>query len=215
MTLSAQAYATLKHKIVTLQLQPGSVIDENALRDELGLGRTPIREALQRLAREQLVNIIPRRGTFVSDVNMADLPLLYETRAVLEKHTAQLAAQRGTPDHWADMEAVLAEAKLTQEVADRPNHMIEIDRRCHEIIYAAAANPYLTDTLTQLYAQSHRLWHIYLARVDNMEQAVLEHREMMEALQAAEVERVGDLMEQHIRSFQADIQAAIMGKIRG
>lgn len=213
MTLSTQAYETLKQKIVTLQLAPGAVIDEGQLRAELGLGRTPIREALQRLAREQLVNIIPRRGTFVSDINMIDLPLLYETRAVLERHTAGLAATRGTQAHWDDMADVLAEATLVQNHPERNNHMIEIDRRCHEIMYAAAANHFLTDTLTQLYAQSHRLWHIYLSKVDTMEQAVFEHREILGALRSADADRASELMEQHIRAFQAEIQAAIVSEL--
>jgi DNA-binding GntR family transcriptional regulator len=214
MSLSMQAYTLLKHKIITLQLQPGDVIDENRLREEFGLGRTPIREALQRLDREQLVHIIPRRGTFVSDVNMADLPLLYETRAVLERHTAQLAAVRGTQAHWNDMANVLAEAPVAQTLPDRANHMIEIDRRCHEIMYAAAANHFLTDTLTQLYAQSHRLWHIYLAKVNTMQQAVLEHRQILDALKSADATRAGDLIERHIRSFQAEIQAAIVSDLQ-
>ncbi len=214
MSLSTQAYTTIKQQIVTLQLRPGAVIDENALRANLGLGRTPIREALQRLNREQLVNIIPRRGTFVSDINMADLPLLYETRAVLERHTAELAALRGTQAHWDDMADVLDEATLAQTLPNRANHMIEIDQRCHEIMYAAAANHFLTDTLTQLYAQSHRLWHIYLSKVDTMQQAVLGHREILHALSSADAARAGDLMEKHIRSFQAEIEAAIVSELK-
>ncbi len=214
MSLSTQAYTTIKQKIITLQLQPSDVIDENALRTELGLGRTPIREALQRLDREQLVNIIPRRGTFVSEISMSDLPLLYETRAVLERHTAELAALRGTQAHWEDMTNVLAEAALAETAPDHANHMIEIDRRCHEIIYAAATNRFLTDTLIQLYAQSNRLWHLYLAKVDRMQQAVLEHQEILAALKSADSTRAGNLMEKHIRSFQAEIQAAIVSELK-
>ena len=158
MSLSKQAYEAIKHKIVTLELEPGSVIDETALRNELGLGRTPIREALQLLERDKLVSIIPRRGMFVTEISMADLTLLYESRKVLESYIARLAAQRGSEANWQRMQRVL------DDVSDGDNfapveQLIEADRLCHEIMFDAADHPYLGDTLIMLYAQSHRLWH--------------------------------------------------------
>ena len=100
MSLSQQAYTQIKHRIVTLQLAPGSVVNEAQLLEELTFGRTPIREALQRLEREQLVTILPRRGIFVASIDFNDLQRLFEMRVPLEVLAVQLATQRGSSGHW-------------------------------------------------------------------------------------------------------------------
>ena len=99
--------------------------------------------------------------------------MLYETRAILEPYAARLAVRRGGPDHWQAMAACLARA---ERPGVSPAELIDIDRECHEIIWAAAENRFLTDTLDMLYAQSDRLWHMYLADVADMLHAVDEHR---------------------------------------
>src|SRR5260370_5958470 len=91
---SEEAYHRILERIVCLEMPPGSVVNEAHLREELKIGRTPIREALQRLARENLVRSIPHRGTFVTDVNITDLARITEVRVVLESHAARLAAER-------------------------------------------------------------------------------------------------------------------------
>src|SRR5690242_4804455 len=91
---SEEAYARILERIVSLEMPPGSVVNEARLREELRIGRTPIREALQRLARENLVKPIPHRGTFVTDVNITDLARITEVRVVLEAHAARLAAEK-------------------------------------------------------------------------------------------------------------------------
>ena len=82
--------------IVRLELAPGDVVREEALQRQLGIGRTPIREALQRLARDQFVTVMPRRGMLVSSIDVSELSLLFETRAVMEPYAARLACMRGT-----------------------------------------------------------------------------------------------------------------------
>jgi Transcriptional regulators len=91
---SEAAYLRIRDRIVSLDMPPGSVVNEARLREELVIGRTPIREALQRLALENLVKSIPHRGTFVTDVNITDLARITEVRVVLESHAARLAAER-------------------------------------------------------------------------------------------------------------------------
>ena len=83
--------------IIGVDLAPGDVVREDVLQEQLGIGRTPIREALQRLARDQFVTVIPRRGMFVSSIDVSELSLLFETRTVMEPYAARLAALRGTP----------------------------------------------------------------------------------------------------------------------
>ena len=128
MSLSERAYHQIRHMIVRLELAPGDVIREDGLQARLGLGRTPIREALQRLVRDQFVVVLPRRGMYVANVDLADLGLLYETRSTLEPYAMRLAAVRGTETQWGEMSDVLAQA--TQR--STPDELLAIDRRCRE-----------------------------------------------------------------------------------
>lgn len=207
---SQQAYEVIKHQIVSLHLRPGSTIDEARLQTELGLGRTPIREALQRLTQEKLVAIAPRRGTFVTGIELMDLKLLFEARVPLEGLAARLAAQRGSNAHWQKMEAVLS--ALVDNGAPHSNEdMIAVDAACHEIMYDAAGNPFLRDTLVTLYALSLRLWYYSLSQMGDVSSAIAEHRTILEALQQRQGDRAAQIMEQHIQAFQTEIQAAMAG----
>ena len=208
-TLSQKAYDELRTMIVRLDLAPGDVLREDDLRERLGIGRTPIREALQRLAREHFVTVIPRRGMFVAGIDVSDLSMLFETRTVLEPYAARLAAARGTTEQWA---AMTAELKATKKTRGN-EQLMAIDRRCHEIMWEAARNRFLLDTLDTLYAQSDRLWHLYLADVADMRHAVHEHVEILDALESGDGDRAGRLVESHVRAFDADIRAAVTERL--
>ena len=106
-SLSEEAYTQLRSMIVRLDFVPGDVLREDDLQDQLGIGRTPIREALQRLEREHFVNVVPRQGIFVTGIDVGELSMLFETRSVLEPYAARLAALRGTDDSWEAMEEAL------------------------------------------------------------------------------------------------------------
>src|SRR5438067_12386076 len=112
-----RAYLLIRDQIITLMLAPGAVIEEARLREELGLGRTPIREAVQRLAHENLVSFVPHRGTFVADINLTDLHRLTEVRTEMESYAARLAAERATARDRAQMEALMVELS-TIDVAE-------------------------------------------------------------------------------------------------
>ena len=207
-TLSEQAYQQLRDLIVRLDLAPGDVLREDALQTRLGIGRTPIREALQRLAREHFVAVIPRRGMFVSGIDVSELSMLFETRMVLEPYAARLAAARGTDAHWSAMDDALSSTKRAG-----PEELMAIDRSCHVLMWEAADNRFLLDTLDMLYAQSDRLWHLYLADVSDMTDAVDEHREILELLRAGSGDGVDHLLERHIRSFDEQIRAAVTDRL--
>ena len=196
--------------IVRLDLAPGDVLREEALQEQLGIGRTPIREALQRLERDQFVTVIPRRGMFVSPIDVDDLSLLYETRAVMEPYAARLAAERGTPEQWDEMAAVI-ERSLRPGM--RPEDLLDVDRRCHEIIWAAAGNRFLTDTLDAMYAQSDRVWHMYLADVYDTRLAVDEHIEMLELLRRGDGPGSAAAMATHLGDFDDQVRAAVASRL--
>src|SRR5437773_8338074 len=142
---SEEAYARLLERIVSLDMPPGSVVNEARLREELKIGRTPIREALQRLARENLVRSIPHRGTFITDVNITDLARITEVRIVLEAHAARLAAEKLTA---TDREAIgeLLDLLRRGRVTDQRD-LMQLDQQIHRLVYHTAHNPFLEATL--------------------------------------------------------------------
>ncbi len=207
-TLAEEAYDHIRRAIVRLDLAPGDVLKEDDLRERYGIGRTPIREALQRLAREHFVSIIPRRGMFVAGIDVSELSLLFETRTVLEPYAARLAAARGTQDHWEQMQAALDAA-----VSADSDELMVIDHRCHELMWDAAGNRFLLDTLDVLYAQSDRLWHLYLSEVADMTEAVDEHRTVLASLRDGDGDTAATLMDQHVRAFDDQIRAAVTARL--
>lgn len=195
--------------IIRLELAPGEVVREEALQHELGIGRTPIREALQRLARDQFVTVIPRRGMLVSSIDVSEFSLLFETRSVMEPYAARLACMRGTATEWDEMERVID----ASAAADGDEQLLEVDRRCHEIIWNAAGNRFLTDTLDVLYAQSDRVWHMYLADVADTRHAVDEHAGILDLLRAGDADIVANAVEAHVKSFDAQVRAAVTQRL--
>ncbi|MEP7204264.1 MAG: GntR family transcriptional regulator [Ilumatobacteraceae bacterium] len=208
-SLSEQAFQAIRRMIVTLELSPGAVVREDGLQVQLGLGRTPIREALQRLVRDQFVTIIPRRGMYVSSIDVSELSTLYETRAILEPYVMRLASARGRAADWDAMSAALARASTDST----PTQLLEIDRECREIVWAAADNRFLTETLDMLYAQSDRLWHLYLSDVAAPEQVIDEHRAIHAALVDGDGERAASLIESHMHAFNDKIGAAVRRRL--
>jgi len=204
-SLSEEAYSELRSMIVRLVFAPGDVLREDDLRDQLGIGRTPIREALQRLERQHFVNVVPRQGIFVTGIDVGELSMLFETRSVLEPYAARLAALRGTDDSWEAMEQAL---DRTVGVTNG-DELLAIDRSCHELMWQAAGNRFLIDTLDMLYAQSDRLWHLYLSDVADPGHAVEEHVAILNALRSGESDLAASLVDDHVASFDAQIRDAV------
>lgn len=208
--MSQQAYDRIKQMIVALELGPGAVIDETVLQDELGFGRTPIREALKRLALEKLVIIVPRRGMFVADIGIRDLQHLLEVRLVLEKLAARLAAQRGTAEHWRHFDEILQRLE-TAAAEEDDDALIAADEQFHEALYDATENEFLQSNLTVLYTLNKRLWYYFLAEMGSMKGAVAEHRAIIRCLKARNGEQAAAEIEHHIQSFQETMQAILLG----
>ena len=123
-----------------------------------------MREALRRLAQERLVEVYPRRGMFVTKVDVRDLVRLCEVRVALEPEAARLAAERATQADLAELRALLAE--LDGRRRRDPRALIDLDERIHRAIYHASHNPFLAETLEQYYAHALRIWMVALARTD-------------------------------------------------
>jgi len=133
--LADRAYAELRDRIVTLVIAPGAPINEDALGRELEMGRTPVREAIKRLALENLVTVFPRRGTFASDINITDLAQISDVRVLLEGHAAARAAERLTPPLRAELERMIAEIDEREGSGDAAT-LMRLDAEIHRFIYA-------------------------------------------------------------------------------
>ena len=204
--IAERAYFDLRDRIVTLRLPPGTALVEDELMKELEIGRTPLREAIKRLALENLVEVRPRRGTYVTDVNVADIVHITEVRAELEGYAAQLAAMRMEDDGRLEAEALLDE--LEHLDPQDSEALMQIDERVHRLAWAAAENPYLLDTLEGYFALSLRIWYLVLDRVPGLWTAVHDQRAMIRAMLTRDGPRARALMKEHILEFQREIVVA-------
>jgi DNA-binding GntR family transcriptional regulator len=204
-SLGDRAYFAIRELIVTLELPPGSILSERELQDRLGLGRTPVREALQRLEGERLVEVYPRRGIFVSAVNVRDLGVLSEVRSVLERFAARLAAERSTPADRDSTLTLIAELEGLGAAADE-RALIDLDQRIHRHVYRCAHNAFLDSTLDGYYVLTLRIWFLALDRVTRLDDAVREHLELLEAIRDGDVERAEAAMRRHVAGFEQAIR---------
>ena len=202
-----KAYQQIKDKIITLEMAPGSVIQDSALTDMLGLGRTPIREALKLLEAENLIVTVPRRGIFVSHVSITDLQQLSELRVEVEGLSARLAAQRATEDELAGLVTCCDEFFTTQ--AGQTLQRVVIDRKFHYLLATATHNRFLQTEVERFYDLSLRLWNLALERVKAGDVNAASHREIVKAVKARNAELAEMQMQDHIRDFQKRVKAAM------
>lgn len=207
-SLSERAYYAIRELIITLELPPGSVVSERDLMRQLELGRTPVREALRRLAWESLVDVYPRRGMFVSSVEVRDLAGLSEVRCALEPVAARLASERASDEDRAVLTGLLDElARAADEHDERA--LIELDQRIHRHVYRCTHNPFLEETLVGYYLLTLRIWFLALDRVAHLGEAIHEHRVLLEAIRAGDGETAADAMLLHVERFEAAIRAVL------
>jgi DNA-binding GntR family transcriptional regulator len=198
-----RAYLAIRGLIVSLELPPGAVIDERELMQRLGLGRTPVREALRQLAQEQLVEVFPRRGSFVTGVDVRDLARISEVRAALEPEAARLAADRATEGERDQL------ADLSDQIKSGAD-LMALDERIHRAIYTAAHNHLLEKTLGEYYVLGLRIWMIALGRAEDLEDAVEAHRDLIQAIVAGDGDRAADLMRAHVENFEDSMRKVLV-----
>ena len=203
-TLAEQAYAAVERMIVTLELAPGALFSEGELAERVGIGRTPLREALQRLASERLVTAIPRRGMRVADIDLTDVQALLETRRVLERLVAQTAARRATPEQRGEL-ATVADAIRAAAARHDLDGFLRADRDGDALLEAASRNPYAAQTLSALHVHCRRLWVRFRHAGDLVESAI-HHSDVLrtvasgsESAAAAATDRLLDYLDDFAR----------------
>ena len=204
--LADRAYAELRDRIVTLRIAPGAPINEEALGRELALGRTPLREAIKRLALENLVVVYPRRGTFATEINITDLTAISDVRVQLEGHAAYRAAQRITAAQQDEL--IELEAELDAASGDA-TALMALDARVHRFVHRCAANPYLEQTLARYFNLSLRIWYLVLERLPHLATRVHEHSDLLAAIAAHDADRARAIVEEHVTRFEEEIRTVL------
>ena len=208
-----RAFRLIWERIITLQLAPGSPINEQNLAEDLDMDLGPVQEALKFLAHDRLVMTTPRHGMYVANVHRADLERLSEMRLTLEALSARLAAQRATPDDLEALDSLCQEfAAQTTPVEDR-KRLFSLDHRFHQAIAQAAHNQYLADTLERFFGLSLRLWYLALPYLGFLPDAVKEHLEMVEAIKAGDADRAAQIMHSHVQDFYAQVREALIARV--
>jgi DNA-binding GntR family transcriptional regulator len=205
--LADRAYVELRDQIVTLAIPPGAPLHEESLGRELGLGRTPLREAVKRLALENLVAVYPRRGTFVTEINITDLAHVSDVRVQLEGHAAYRAAQRLTGPQRDELDALLDE--IAQPDGRAAADLMGLDARIHRFVYRCAGNPYLRDTLERYLNLSLRIWYLVLGRLPHLFERVHEHGDLLQAIRDGNAERARAIAADHVETFEREIRGVL------
>jgi DNA-binding GntR family transcriptional regulator len=196
-TLTDTAADALRDRLLAGTWSPGTPLRQEALADQLGVSRIPLREALRRLEAEGLVVLQPHRGAVVADLPLADIAELFELRALLESDLARRAVPRLEAAHH---DAIRAAARTFEAAADTGDSAAwgEANRRFHLALYAAAERPRTLEVVARLHAQSDRYTRLQLALTHGLGRAVREHRAIAVAARAGDARRTSTLVRAHI-----------------
>lgn len=206
-TLAERAYEQLRELIISAQLGPGQLIDEELMIERVGIGRTPLREAMRRLRSEGLLDIYPHRGAFVPEVTVRDLRQISEARRVLEGYAAAKAAQVTSEAFRRDLVAAYEELQNIDET--RADRLLETDARMHEAIYQAMDNRYIEHTLKQYFTLSQRMWNYVMPRLHVISSHVEEHSELIQAVLERDPEKAEQLAVCHVTNFERAVLEAL------
>lgn len=208
-TLAERAYLQLRDRIVTLRMPPGSLVREDEMIKELGMSRTPIREALLRLALEKLIMPITRRGTFVSDVNVGDVRTIYELRRELEGAAAAWAAERRTEADIREMDELIEELRQIPRASSiDARAQLSPDQKAHFLIYRMCQNQLLAEALRMHYFLSARIWFLAGGRVTMLEPFDLTI-DVLEAIKGGNSEDARRLAQLHNDHAESTLRAAL------
>jgi len=207
-SLTDCAYGDLEELIVTLKLAPGSAVSEMALSQRLGIGRTPIREALQRLARERLVTILPRRGILVTEINIKSQLRLLEVRREVERLVAKNAARRATPEERARFLEIARSFEKSARSNDEVTFM-RVDREFNELAVRAARNEFAAGAMGLMHSLSRRFWYIHYKQAADMPLTAKLHADIARAIAAGKENAAGKALDRLLDSIDSFTRATV------
>lgn len=205
-SLNELAYLRFRQALITLRYKPGEYLNMAQVMADLTVGRTPVNQAVHRLAAEGLLQILPRKGVMVAPLSVDDALELIEVRLVNEQLCTRLAAARITPAQSAQLRDVnrrLAEACQQRD----PLTMMACDNQFHHLLASIAANRRLMDILSVIHGQAQRFWASTLSDTAHVEEVIAEHDSIIDALDAGDTDAAEHAARQHILSFRSALLA--------
>jgi DNA-binding GntR family transcriptional regulator len=208
-SLADKAYVAIRDQLIMLDIRPNDPIDDDELAKGLGVGRTPVREALKRLEGDRLVVSYPRRGTFATGMDISDLAHISDIRAQLEPLAARRAAERAPRTVQAELEELASSIEQLDVTRVDRSELMRWDLAVHRAIYRAAGNPHLEDVLIRYDNLATRIFCHFLDRLPTVDQHVGEHVELLREIAAGHADRADDLAREHVLGFERAIRAVI------
>ena len=207
-SLSARAYRILLDRLIMLDIQPGEPIMEKQLAEEMGVGRTPLREALKRLEADHLVVTYPRRGTFASQVDVTELAHVSEVRQALEPLAARRAAEARGGEWREQLLDVLDDIKeLDPNKSQRD--LLAYDLSVHRLVYSVTQNEHLSETLIRLDNIATRIWAALSDRLPSLHEHIVEHTHLIKQIVAGDADAAEKTAEQHVKNFYSMVRDAL------
>jgi DNA-binding GntR family transcriptional regulator len=202
-SLRVQAYQWLKKKIITLEYAMGSPLVENELCQDLGMGRTPVREAVQQLASEGLVYILPRKGCFVSNINLWEFENLLDARIMLETHVVRKLAGIISQEQIEKLQSLFNDVPALIQQRDI-DALLKIEREFHQGLVTLLDNPYLDAIAENIYDLVTRTWYLSFRRrsQDDLASTLQENLDILEKLARNDAEAAEEAVREHVISFK-------------
>lgn len=207
-SLAEQAYLALRDRLIMLDITPGEPLNEGALMAELGIGRTPLREALKRLESDHLVTTFPRRGTFATRVDITELAAVSEVRQLLEPLAARKAASHADPASHAALRQLRRRVEQLPESTPLRDVLAQ-DLDVHRMVYRVAGNPHLEEPLVRLVNLATRIWFLVGHRLPDVSAHIHEHVGLLDAILAGEPDHAEQIASDHVRHFDALVRSLI------
>jgi len=200
-SLAEQVYEQLKEKIITLHFLPGQYLNEGALCAMLGVGRTPVHQALQRLELERLVEIMPRKGVIVQPDSIAEILKILDSRVTVEAELARNAAQQRTPEDTEVLKMLARRGYGNGQPAD-VDTFITGDRAFHEQFAKMAGNVVLSEFARSLHERSIRYWYLHLWQTMDTKATIRQHSAIADMIAKGDGEGAAKAVREHIESLR-------------
>jgi DNA-binding GntR family transcriptional regulator len=213
-SLTQQAYEAIKEKVITLYFLPGQYLNEGAICDLLGLGRTPVHQALQRLQLEGLIDIVPRKGVIIQPDSIGQIIEFLDARLVVETEIARLAAIRATPHDVQDLQSVLDYDDGQGNGGGEINTFVERDHAFHVMISVMSRNRVLGDFAKSLHERCTRSWYLHLWQTLDTSASDKQHRAILKAIKGGDGEAAAAAMRDHLTNLRDRVTKAQNAALR-
>lgn len=203
------AYRVLCDELIVLDIKPGEPLNDEVISKRLGVGRTPIREAMKRLESDHLVVAYPRRGTFAAGVDITDLAEISEIRQLLEPAAAARAARMASPQRRQELRDFAREIGQLLPGMHSQRDLMRLDMRVHRTIYRATGSRHLEDVLIRYDNLATRIWSLVLEKLPPVSEHIAQHIELLECIAEGDAEAAARLTTQHVAGFENLIRAVL------